>query len=125
MQGSYIQHCRWKKNAPSAIRKLVTKILATFPEDFIKKEFKSASTKVEIVTDEIASEFSKYQMESIPKCCYKVETTEKSTSNRVQSSYWKHAYGIAETYKAETDSESRYVSIDKYWSKVRMLNGTL
>ena len=54
-----------------------------------------------------------------------MKTTEKSTSSRVQSSYWKHAYGIAETYKAETDSESRYVSIDKYWSKVRMLNGML
>ena len=67
MQGSYIQHYRWI---------LATKILATFLENFIKKEFKSASAKVEI-----ASEFSEYQMESIPKCYYEVETTEKSSSN--------------------------------------------
>ena len=95
MQGSYIQHYRWKKKkAPSAIRWLATKILTAFPEDFIKKEFKSVSAKAEIVTDEIGSELSKYQMESIPKCYYEVETTEKSTSNWVQSSYWKHGYGI-------------------------------
>ena len=70
-----------KKKAPSAIRWLATKILTAFPEDFIKKEFKSVSAKAEIVTDEIGSELSKYQMESIPKCYYEVETTEKSTSN--------------------------------------------
>ena len=81
MQGSYIHHYRWKKNAPSAIRRFSTKILATFLEDFIKKEFTSASAKVEIVTEEIASELSKYQMESIPKSYYEVETTEKSTLN--------------------------------------------
>ena len=87
------------KNAPLAIRMLATEILATFPEDFIQKE---------------------YQMESIPKSYYEVETTEKSTSNRVQISDWKHAYGIAEIYHAETDSESHYISIDKYLSKVRI-----
>ena len=80
------------KNATSAIRILATNILATFLEDFIKKEFKSTSAKVEIITDEIASEFSKYQMESIPNSYDEVETTEKLTSNRVQSSYWKYAY---------------------------------
>ena len=92
-----------EKNAPSAIRRLATKILATFPEDFIKKELKSTSAKVERVTDEIASQFSKYQVESIPKFYYEVETTEKSTSSRVQNSYWKHSYGIAEIDKARTD----------------------
>ena len=56
---------------------------------------------MEIVADEIASEFPKYQMESIPKSYYEVETTEKSTSKRVQCSYWKHAYGIAEMDKAD------------------------
>ena len=81
-----------EKNATSAIRILATNILATFLEDFIKKEFKSASAKVEIITDEIASEFSKYQMESIPKSYDEVETTEKLTSNLLQSSYWKYAY---------------------------------
>ena len=81
-----------EKNATSAIRILATNILVTFPEDFIKKEFKSASAKMEIITDEIDSEFSKYQMESIPKSYDEVETTEKLTSNRVQSSYWKYAY---------------------------------
>ena len=59
-------------------------------------------------------------MESISKSYYEVETTEKSTFNEVQSSYWKHAYGISEIDKEETDSESHYVSIDKYWSKVRI-----
>ena len=59
-------------------------------------------------------------MESISKSYYEVETTEKSTFNQVQSSYWKHAYGISEIDKEETDSKSRYVSIDKYWSKVRI-----
>ena len=48
------------KNAPLAIRMLATKILATLPEGFIQKE---------------------YQMESIPKSYYEVETTEKSTFN--------------------------------------------
>ena len=47
-----------EKNAPSPIRRLATKILATFSEDFIQKEFKSASVKVETVTDEIATELS-------------------------------------------------------------------
>ena len=74
---------------------------------------------MEIVTDEIASEFSKYQMELIPKSYYETEPTEKTTSNQVQSSYWKHVYGIAEIDKAKTNSESRYVSIDKYWSNLK------
>ena len=60
-----------------------------------------------------------YQMESSRKSYYETETTEKSTFNRVQSSCQKHVYGIAEIDKAKTDSESRYVSIDKYWSKVK------
>ena len=70
-----------EKNAPLAIRRLATKILAIFQEDFIKKEFKSAPAKMEIVTDEIASEFPDYQRESIPKCYYEVETSKKSASN--------------------------------------------
>ena len=39
---SLTRSIQMEKNAPSAIRRLATKILATFPEDFIKKEFKLA-----------------------------------------------------------------------------------
>ena len=56
-----------EKKSTIGYQVLATKILATFLEDLIKKEFKSASAKVEIATDEIPSEFSKYQMESIRK----------------------------------------------------------
>ena len=59
MEGSFIQHYRWKKNTPLGIRRLATKILAIFLEDFIKKEFKTAPAKVEIVTGEIAIDLSK------------------------------------------------------------------
>ena len=48
-----------EKNTPLGIRRLAKKILATFLEDFIRKEFKSAPAKVEIVTGEIAIDLSK------------------------------------------------------------------
>ena len=48
-----------KKNTPLGVRRLATKILATFLDDFIKKEFKSAPAKGETVTGEIAIDLSK------------------------------------------------------------------
>ena len=108
------------KNAPSAIRRLSSTILSTFPGDFITKEFQSVSSNVEMVTDQIMSEFTKYQLEAIPKSYFEEQSNENKSSSRVQYSYWKHAYGIAEVERTEPDMESCYTRIDKYWSKVRL-----
>lgn len=70
--------------APSVMRRLAYKVLSTLTEDFIKKEFKAVSTKVEMVTDEIINEFTKYHLETIPKSYCEVKTTEKPTSSKVR-----------------------------------------
>ena len=80
-----------EKNAP-----FTTKILATFPEDFIEKEF-----SVSICWSGVSNWWDghwvfKVSDEIDSKAYYEVETSEKSTSNWVQISYWKHADAIAE-----------------------------
>ena len=70
--------------APSVMRRLAYKVLSTLTEDFIKKEFKAVSTKVEMVTDEIINEFTNYQLKTIPKSYCEVNTTTKPTSSKVR-----------------------------------------
>lgn len=111
---------RTSKVAPEAIRRLCSTILPALPDDFIKKKFQSISSESTLVTDLVMSEFKMYQLESIPKSFYEEQSKKKTSSDREQSSYWKYAYGIADVQRAEPDTDSAFIRIDKYWSKVRL-----
>ena len=56
------------------------------------------------IIDIIASEFQNCQMEINPESFYTLPS-QQTTNGRLQSSYWKHAYGIAKVLQPENDTQ--------------------
>ena len=55
-------------------------------------------------------------MEVTPELFYTLPS-QQTTNEKVQSSYWKHAYGIAQVLHPENDTQCCFDQIDNYWEK--------
>ena len=72
----------------------------------------------EAVCDIIRHQWMTYQNEDIPDSYFRLEENNKSTSGRIQYSYWEHALECFHLTTITTSVSSQYKKVDHYWLNV-------
>ena len=72
----------------------------------------------ETVCDMIRHQWMTYQNEDIPDSYFRLEENNKSTSGRIQYSYWEHALKCCHLTTNTTSVSSQYKRVDHYWHNV-------
>ena len=66
----------------------------------------------------IRHQWMTYQNEDIPDSYFRLEENNKSTSGRIQYSYWEHALECFHLTTITTSVSSQYKKVDHYWLNV-------